>query len=79
MPGGEAPPLRSQLGYPWLPLRLDYALTSWRVLKQAGRTPFVLSALRNAPVSFMPLPELDVVGSSPIARSLEIVDLGMVK
>jgi len=43
---------------------------SWRVLKQAGRTALMLSALGNAPISFVPLPKLDVVGSSPIARSL---------
>jgi hypothetical protein len=30
----------------------------------------ILGALRNAPLSFVPLPKLDVVGSSPIARSL---------
>ena len=57
-------------GYRWLPLRLDDALMSWRVLKQAGRIPFILSALGNAPLSFVMLPKLDVVGSSPIARSL---------
>ena len=59
-------------GYRWLPLRLDYALTSWRILKQAGRTALILGALRNAPLSFVPLPKLDVVGSSPIARSVKL-------
>jgi hypothetical protein len=44
----------------------------WRVLKQAGRTPLILSALRNAPVSFAPLPKLDVAGSSPVARSVKL-------
>ena len=58
-------------GYRWLPLRLEYALTSWRVLKQAGRTPLILGAIRDAPLSFVPLPKLDVVGSSPIARSVK--------
>src|SRR5689334_1243016 len=58
-------------GYRWLPLRLQYALTSWRALKQAGRTPLILGALRNASLSFVPLPKLDVVCSSPIARSVK--------
>ena len=61
------------LGYRWLPLGLEYALTFWRVLKQAGRIPLILGALRNTPISFVPLPKLDVVGSSPIARSLTAV------
>jgi len=61
-------------GYRWLPLGLGYALRSWRVLKQAGRTALMLGALRNVPISFVPLPRLDVVGSSPIAPSLEVVD-----
>ena len=52
------------------PLTLDSALIRWRVLKQAGRPPLKISDLRSVPVSFATLPKLDVVGSSPIARSL---------
>jgi hypothetical protein len=61
-----------QPGYRWLPLGLDYALISWCVQNQAGRIPLILSALRNAPLSFVRLPKLDVVGSSPIARSVNV-------
>ena len=61
-------------GYRWLPLRLEYALTSWRGLKQAGRTPLILGALRNARISFVRLPKLDVAGSSPVApRSVSVL------
>ena len=31
----------------------------------------ILSAYRNGPLVFVPLPKLEVVGSSPIARSVE--------
>ena len=62
--------ITQQRGYRWLPLGLEYALTSWRVVQQAGRTPLILGALCNAPLSFVRLPKLDVVGSSPIARSV---------
>ena len=65
-------PSAQNSGYRWLPLGVEYAPKSWRVLKQAGRTPLILSALRNAPISFVRLPKLDVAGSSPVARSVKL-------
>jgi hypothetical protein len=38
-----------------------------------------INDLRNTPLSVAPLPKLDVVGSSPIARSLEIIDRQLFK
>ena len=35
----------------------------------------ILSALRNGAVVFVPLPKLDVLGSSPIARSLLVTPI----
>jgi hypothetical protein len=35
--------------------------------------PLKINDLRNAPISVATLPKLDVLGSSPIARSLKVV------
>jgi len=61
------------IGAPWGPLMIDAAPNRWRMLKHAGRTVLILGALRNAPVRVATLPKLDVVGSSPIARSFEVL------
>ncbi|MEP6496253.1 MAG: hypothetical protein ABJF01_26525 [bacterium] len=52
----------------------NYALRATNAGRHdAGRTPLIIGDLRNAPISFVPLPKLDVAGSSPVARSLEVV------